>query len=65
MHSFFGNSFNSPSRIAKLYERDLYGIENARKDRKGMPVNRKMKRGNFEYLYFEKVACVSGWTDFR
>ena len=54
--------------MAKLYERDLYGIDNARKDRKGMlemPVNRKMKRGNFEYLYFEKVACVSGWTDFR
>ena len=68
LHSFFDNSFNSPSRMAKLYERDLYGIDNARKDRRGMlemPVNRKMKRGNFEYLYFKTVACVSGWTDFR
>ena len=54
--------------MAKLYERDLYGIDNTRKDRRGMlemPVNRKMKRGNFEYLYFKTVACVSGWTDFR
>ena len=65
---FFDNFFSSPSCRAKLYERDLYGIDNSRKDRKEMleiPVNRKMKRGDFEYLYFDKVACVSGWTGFR
>ena len=44
----------------KLYERGLYGTGAAWKDQKGtteMPVDRKMKRGNFEYLYSDKAAC--------
>ena len=35
-------------------------IGTARKDRKGlleMPVNKKMKIGDFEYFYSDKVAC--------
>ena len=39
--------------------RGLYGIVNAQKDKKGiseMPVNRKMRRGNFEYLHSNKVT---------
>ena len=62
---FFYNFFNIPSLIAKLYERGLYGIGNAQKDMKGMPempFKRKMKRGDFEYLYFDKVACCK-WLE--
>ena len=43
----------------KFFERGLFGNDTARKDRKGMPkipVDQKMKRGNFEYLYFNKVT---------
>ena len=29
-----------------------------------MPVDRKMKRGDFEYLYFDKLACCE-WLDRR
>ena len=50
----------------KLYERGLYGIGTAQKNRKGMrgmSVDRKMKRGDFEYLYSNKVACK--WFDKR
>ena len=53
-------SFNSFSIIVKLYGRGLYGIDTARKNRKEMPempFDRNMKRGDFEYLYFDKVAC--------
>ena len=56
----FDNFFNNLSLIVKLYERDLNGIDTAQKDRKGMPVmpvGRKKKRGDFEYLYSNKVAC--------
>ena len=43
----------------KLFEGGLFGNDTARKERKGMPkipVDQKMKRGDFEYLYFDKVA---------
>ena len=49
----------------KLCERGLYGIGTARKDMKGMTemlVKRKMTRGDFKYLYFDKVACCK-WLD--
>ena len=49
----------------KHYERGLHGIGTARKDRKGMlemPVDRKMKRGDFEYLYSDEVASCK-WLD--
>ena len=62
---FFNNFFNISSLIVKLYEKGLYGIGTARKDMKGMPemlVKRKMKRGDFEYLHFDKVACCK-WLD--
>ena len=63
----FYSFFNSPSLVLKLHERDFYGISTAQKDRKGMPVilvYRKMKRCNFEYLHFDKVACCK-WLDRR
>ena len=65
--AFFNNFFNSPSLITKLYDRDLYGICTARKDRVGMPemtANRKMRRGDHDYMYSDKVACCK-WFDRR
>ena len=59
LNLFLDNLFNSLSLIVKLYERGLYGIGIAQKDREGMleiPVDRRMKRGDFEYLYSNKVA---------
>ena len=44
---FFDNFFNSPSLITKLYDRGLYGVGTARKDRVEMPEmtgDRKMRR---------------------
>ena len=60
MFSLFDNFFHSPSLIVKPYEGGFYGIGTARKDRKGMsvmPVDRKMKRSDIEYMYSDKVAC--------
>ena len=54
MYGFFYDFFNSPSLIVKRHERGLYGIDIARKDRKRMPempVDRKMKRRDFEFLH--------------
>ena len=51
----------------KLYDRGLYGTCNPQKDRKGMqemPVDKKMKAGDIECLYSEKVACCK-WFDRR
>ena len=68
LYNFFDNFFNSHSSlIVKLYERGLYGIGTARKGRKGMLemfVDRKMKRGDFEYFYSDKVAWCK-WLDRR
>ena len=64
---FFDNFFNSPSLITKLYDRGLYGVGTARKDRLGMPkmvVDRKMRRGDHNYMYSDKVACCK-WFDRR
>lgn len=64
---FFDNFFNSPSLIVKLYDRKLYGIGTARKDRKGMPnlmQDKKMKRGDFEFQFSDKVGCCK-WFDRR
>ena len=47
--------------------RGLYDIGTTRKDRKGMremPVERKMQKGDFKYLYSDKVACCK-WLDRR
>ena len=54
---FFYHFFNISSLTVKLYEKDLYGIGNSQKDRNEMPeilVDRKIKRGGFEYLYFNE-----------
>ena len=64
---YFDNFFNSPSLIVKLFEKGLYGIGTARKDRKGMPEmpnDKKMCRGDFEYQYSDKVGCCK-WKDSR
>ena len=47
-----------------LYERGLYGIGTAQRDKKGMLDEERMKRGDFEYLYSDKVACCK-WLDRR
>lgn len=49
----------------ELYERRLYGIGTVRKDRKGIPemlIDRRMKRGDFEYLYSDEVTYCK-WLD--
>ena len=59
LNLFLDNLFNSLSLIVKLYERGLYGIGTAQKDTERMleiPVDIRMKRGDFEYLYSNKVA---------
>ena len=59
LFSFFDNFSNSPTLIVKLYESCLYGIGTAQKDRKGMLemlVDRKVKRGDFKYLYSNAIA---------
>ena len=46
--------------MGKVYERGLYFIGTAWKDRIGMPempFDRKTKSGDFEYFYSDKVAC--------
>ena len=51
----------------KLCERGKYGIGTARKDRKEMPempVDRQVKRDDFEFLYSDKVACCK-WLNRR
>ena len=51
----------------KLYDRGLYGTCNPQKDRKEMRemlVDRKIKTGDIECLYSEKVACCK-WFDRR
>ena len=53
----FDNFFNSPSFIVKFYE-NTYGIDAARKDKKGCQRCKiNWKKGDFEYLYSDKVAC--------
>ena len=64
---FFDNFFNSPSLITKLYDRGLCGVGATRKDRVGMPemtADRKMRRGDHDYMYSDKVACCK-WFDRR
>ena len=59
LFSFFDKFSNSPTLIVKLYESCLYGIGTAQKDRKGMLemlVDRKVKRGDFKYLYSDTIA---------
>ena len=46
---FFDNFFHGPSLITKLFDRGLYGVGTARKDRVGMTemtADRKMRRGD-------------------
>ena len=64
---FVDNFFNSPWLTVKLYERGLYGIGTAWKDRKRMPempFDRQIKRADFEYLYSDKIVCCK-WLDRR
>ena len=59
LFSFFDNFSNSPTLIVKLDESYFYGIGTAQKDRKGMLemlVDRKVKRGDFKYLYSNAIA---------
>ena len=47
--------------------RSLYRVGTAEKDRKGMPekpVDRNMKRDDFEYYHSDKGACCK-WLDRR
>ena len=63
--TFFFDVFNSLSLTTKLYDRGLYGVATARKDRVGMPemtADRKMKRGDHDYMHSDKVACCK-WFD--
>ena len=65
--AFFDNFFNSPSLVTKLYDRRSYGVGTARKDKVEMPQmteDRKMRRGDHDYMYSEKVACCK-WFDRR
>ena len=51
----------------KFYEGGLYDIGTVQKNRKGMqqmPVERKIKRDDFEHLYSNKVPCYN-WLDRR
>ena len=51
----------------KFYEGGLYDIGTVQKNRKGMqqmPVERKIKRDDFEHLYSDKVPCCN-WLDRR
>ena len=64
---FFYNFSNSPLLITKLYDRGLYGVGTARKDRVGMPEmtpDKKMRRGDHDYMYSDRVACCK-WFDRR
>ena len=64
---FFHNFFNTPSLITKLLDRGLYGVGTARKDRVEMPkmaADRKMRTGDLDYMYSDKVACCK-WFDRR
>ena len=54
--AFFDNCYNSPSLITKLYDRGLYGVGTARKDRVGMP-EMTADRSDYDYMYSGKVAC--------
>ena len=62
---FFNNFFNSPSLITKLHDRGFYGVGTAGKDRVGMSemtADRKMRKGDHDSMYSEKVACCK-WLD--
>ena len=51
----------------KFYEGGLYDIGTVQKNRRGMqqmPVERKIKRDDFEHLYSNKVPCCN-WLDRR
>ena len=63
---FFYNFFNTLSLITKLFDRGLYGVGTARKNRVEMPkmtTDRKMRTGDLDYMYSDKVACK--WFDRR
>ena len=57
----FDNFFSSPILIEKLSEKNIYAIRTVRKNRKQMPKmleDRKMKKGDCEFLYSKHVmAC--------
>ena len=64
---FFYNCFNSPSLTTKLYDRGLFEVGTARKDRVGIPkmmADGKMRKAYHDYMYSDKVACCK-WFDRR
>ena len=64
---FFNNCFNNPSLTTKLYDRGLYEVGTARKDRVGIPkmmAGGKMRKVDHDYMYSDKVACCK-WFDRR
>ena len=63
----FDNFFNSPKFIEQLFQKDIYGIETVRANRKQMPKmidDKQMKRGDCEFLFSgNTMAC--NWIDNR
>ena len=51
---YFDNVFNSPTLVKKLFEKSIYAIGTVRSNRKQMPKmtdDKKMKRGDSEFLF--------------
>ena len=62
---YFGNFFNSPILIEKLFNKNIYAIGIARKNRKQMPKmleDKTMKRCDCELLYLNNVMACK-WMD--
>ena len=62
---YFDNFFNGPLLILKLFKKDIYGVETAQSNRRGMPAlpsDKKMKRGDSEYQFSTDVG-FSKWMD--
>ena len=62
---YFGNCFNSPILIEKLFDKNIYAIGTVRKNRKQMPKmleDKNMKKGDCEMLYSKNVMAYK-WTD--
>ena len=63
---FFSITFSIALCLSQNYDRGLYGVGTARKDRVGMPemtADRKMRRDH-NYMYSDKRACCK-WFDRR
>ena len=58
---YFGNFFNSPKVIEKLFQKGIYGIGAVRAKRKQMSKmidDKQMKRGDYEFIFSDNtMAC--------